>query len=54
MITNKNATNSNKTSAEKEIHDPKNSSVAKIIGWSIKNQLLVLIGTIALIVAGWM
>lgn len=54
MITNKNVTNSNKTSAEKEIHDPKNSSVAKIIGWSIKNQLLVLIGTIALIVAGWM
>ena len=54
MITNKNAANTNKTSAENEIHDPKNSSVAKVIGWSIKNQLLVLIGTIALIVAGWM
>jgi Cu(I)/Ag(I) efflux system membrane protein CusA/SilA len=54
MITNKNAANTNKTSAKNEIHDPKNSSVAKVIGWSIKNQLLVLIGTIALIVAGWM
>ncbi|GAA6212040.1 CusA/CzcA family heavy metal efflux RND transporter [Hyphomicrobiales bacterium 4NK60-0047b] len=54
MITNNNSANSNKKSAENDIHDPKNSSVAKIIGWSIKNQLLVLIGTIALIVAGWM
>jgi Cu(I)/Ag(I) efflux system membrane protein CusA/SilA len=54
MITNNNSANSNKKSAENDIHDPKNSSVAKTIGWSIKNQLLVLIGTIALIVAGWM
>ncbi len=44
---------SNNLSAEHDLHDPKNSSIAKIIGWSIKNQLLVIIGTIALIVAGW-
>jgi len=44
---------SNNVSAEHDLHDPKNSSIAKIIGWSIKNQLLVIIGTIALIVAGW-
>lgn len=36
-----------------ELHDPTKSTVAKVIGWSIKNQLLVIIGTIALIVAGW-
>ncbi len=36
-----------------ELHDPANSAVAKIIGWSIKNQFLVIIGTLALIVAGW-
>lgn len=36
-----------------ELHDPTKSTVAKIIGWSIKNQLLVIIGTIALTVAGW-
>lgn len=34
-------------------HDPANSGVAKIISWSVKNQLLVIIGTIALAVAGW-
>lgn len=47
-------TKPNNISSENDLHDPKNSSVAKIIGWSIKNQLLVLIGTIALIAAGWM
>ena len=36
-----------------ELHDPAHSTVASVIGWSIKNQLLVIIGTIALTVAGW-
>ncbi|MGH1405824.1 MAG: efflux RND transporter permease subunit [Rhodomicrobiaceae bacterium] len=45
---------SSETCPENDLHDPKNSSIAKVIGWSIKNQLLVLIGTIALIAAGWM
>ena len=41
MITNNSSTN-------------EQSTVAKVISWSIKNQLLVIIGTIALTVAGWM
>lgn len=40
MITNNSSTN-------------EQSTVAKVINWSIKNQLLVIIGTIALTVAGW-
>ena len=40
-------------SGQNELHDPANSAIAKIIEWSIKNQLLVIIGTIALAVAGW-
>ncbi len=35
-------------------HDPSQSGVAKLIDWSVKNQLLVIIGAIALIVAGWL
>jgi Cu(I)/Ag(I) efflux system membrane protein CusA/SilA len=34
--------------------DPSTSSVAKVIDWSVRNQLLVLVGAIALIVAGWL
>jgi len=33
-------------------HDPTKSLVAKTIDWSLKNQLLVLIGTLALMIAG--
>jgi len=35
-------------------HDPTLSGVAKIIDWSVRNQLLVIMGALALIVAGWM
>ncbi|MEC9291369.1 MAG: CusA/CzcA family heavy metal efflux RND transporter [Pseudomonadota bacterium] len=35
-------------------HDPTQSGVAKVIEWSVKNQLLVIVGMIALLVAGWM
>ena len=35
-------------------HDPSQSGVAKLIDWSVKNQLLVIIGAIALIIAGWL
>ena len=35
-------------------HDPTQSFVAKIIDWSVSNQLLVLIGALALIVMGWL
>lgn len=34
-------------------HDPTQSGVAKVIDWSARNQLLVLIGSFALVVAGW-
>ncbi len=34
-------------------HDPTKSSVAKVIQWSVDNQLLVMISMLALIVAGW-
>jgi len=33
-------------------HDPTKSAVARLIGWSVKNQLLVIVGVIALLVAG--
>ena len=33
-------------------HDPTKSGIANLIGWSVKNQLLVIVGTIALLVAG--
>lgn len=33
-------------------HDPSKSGVAKIIDWSVKNQLLVLVGAVALMIAG--
>lgn len=36
-----------------ELHDPAKSGVARLINWSVKNQLLVIIGAIALTVAGW-
>ncbi len=48
MPTNNNSDFENQTS-----HDPSKSGVANIIEWSVKNQLLVIIGTIALAVAGW-
>ncbi len=35
-------------------HDPTKSSVAAVIGWSVRNQLLVMIGALALIVGGWL
>ena len=35
-------------------HDPTQSFVAKVIDWSVNNQLLVLIGALALIVMGWL
>ncbi len=34
--------------------DPTRSGVARIIEWSISNQLLVLVGALALVVAGWL
>ena len=34
--------------------DPTQSGVAKVIEWSINNQLLVALGAVALIVAGWL
>lgn len=35
-------------------HDPTKSTVAAVIDWSVRNQLLVLIGALALIVGGWL
>ena len=35
-------------------NDPTKSGVAAVIEWSIRNQLLVIIGALALIVAGWL
>lgn len=35
-------------------HDPTQSGVAKVIEWSVRNQLLVIVGMIALLVSGWM
>lgn len=35
-------------------HDPTKSGVAAIIDWSVRNQLLVIIGALALIVGGWL
>jgi len=35
-------------------HDPTKSGVAGIIDWSVRNQLLVIVGAIALIVGGWL
>ncbi|MEM9358896.1 MAG: CusA/CzcA family heavy metal efflux RND transporter [Pseudomonadota bacterium] len=35
-------------------HDPTKSGVAAVIDWSIRNQLLVIIGALALIVGGWL
>jgi Cu(I)/Ag(I) efflux system membrane protein CusA/SilA len=35
-------------------HDPAKSGVAGIIDWSVRNQLLVIVGAIALIVGGWL
>ncbi|HRY06718.1 MAG TPA: CusA/CzcA family heavy metal efflux RND transporter [Hyphomicrobiaceae bacterium] len=34
--------------------DPTKSGVARIIEWSIANQLLVLVGAMALVIAGWL
>jgi len=34
--------------------DPTQSAVAKVIDWSVRNQLLVLIGALALVVTGWL
>jgi len=35
-------------------HDPTQSSVARVISWSVNNQLLVLVACIGLVVAGWL
>ena len=35
-------------------HDPTKSAVAKVIAWSVNNQLLILVGAVALIIAGWL
>lgn len=35
-------------------HDPTKSGVAKVIEWSVRNQFLVIVGMIVLLVAGWM
>ena len=35
-------------------HDPSKSAIAKLIAWSISNQLTVLVLCAALAVAGWM
>ena len=35
-------------------HDPTKSGIAKVIEWSVRNQLLVIVGMIVLLVAGWM
>ncbi len=35
-------------------HDPTKSGVARVIDWSVRNQLLVIVGAIALIVGGWL
>ena len=34
-------------------HDPTKSGVAKIIEWSVNNQLLVIVAMVALLIAGW-
>lgn len=34
--------------------DPTKSGVAKVIEWSVRNQFLVIVGMIVLLVAGWM
>ena len=33
--------------------DPAKSGIAKVIQWSVNNQLLVIIGMLALLVTGW-
>ena len=40
--------------AQHEIHDPTKSGVAAIIEWSVNNQLLVLVGALALVISGWL
>ncbi len=35
-------------------HDPQKSAVAGVIDWSVRNQLLVLVGALALILMGWL
>ncbi len=34
--------------------DPTKSGVARIIEWSVSNQLLVMVGALALVIAGWL
>lgn len=35
-------------------HDPRNSGVARVIDWSARNQLIVLVGALALVIMGWL
>jgi len=35
-------------------HDPSKSAVAGVIEWSVRNQLIVLVGALALVVLGWL
>jgi Cu(I)/Ag(I) efflux system membrane protein CusA/SilA len=37
---------------KRQTNDPTESFVAKIIGWSVGNQLLVVVGVVAMLVAG--
>ena len=49
-----NKTNSKKSTDEFLGKDPSISTVARLIAWSISNQLIVLILCVALAIAGWM
>ncbi|MEQ8823306.1 MAG: CusA/CzcA family heavy metal efflux RND transporter [Filomicrobium sp.] len=35
-------------------HDPRTSGVARVIDWSVRNQLIVLVGALALVIMGWL
>ncbi len=35
-------------------NDPTRSGIARLIEWSVNNQILILVGAVALIVAGWL
>ena len=43
-----------KSQADLTSRDPTKSGIAKVIGWSINNQLLVVVGCLGLIIAGWL
>lgn len=43
-----------KSQADLTSRDPTQSGIAKVIGWSINNQLLVVVACLGLIIAGWL